>query len=211
MPVMVPEPFVYPIRPIVRRHGPAGYMDYQSFKPWLRDEFAFACVFCRIRECWFFPFGSGLFSVEHMVPRRLAPERDCDYENLVYSCLMCNSLKGDQHPLLDPTHVGYGEHFLASADGLLNAITAEGTFLLRALKLNRPGLRDYRRELFKLVRVARQDPAGEPAARLRKMMAFPDDLPDLASLRPPGGNTRPDGLQSCYFAQRQRGELPASY
>jgi len=22
-----------------RRHGPAGYVDYQSFKPWLRDEF----------------------------------------------------------------------------------------------------------------------------------------------------------------------------
>jgi hypothetical protein len=42
-------------------------------------------------------------------------------------------------------------------------------------------------------------------------MGFPDDLPDLSRLRPPGGNSRPEGIEESYFAQRQRGESPAFY
>jgi hypothetical protein len=37
-------PFAYPIAPHVRRHVPAGYLDYRHFKPWLRDELEFRCV-----------------------------------------------------------------------------------------------------------------------------------------------------------------------
>ena len=29
----------------------------------------------------------------------------------------------------------------------------------------------------------------------RRLMAFPDDLPNLGRLRPPGGNARPEGLE----------------
>ena len=39
----------------------------------------------------------------------------------------------------------------------------------------------------------------------------PDDLPDLSRLCPPGGNSRLDGVEQSYFAQRQRGELPETY
>jgi hypothetical protein len=197
--------------PALRRHGPAGYAEYQSYKPWLRDEFAFTCVFCLVREKWFLPFGADLFSVEHVAPRRVAPERECDYENLVYACVSCNSNKADQHPLLDPTQEAYGDHLRVSKNGALEALTAAGGRLIQALKLNRPALCSYRLGLLRLARAARQHPAGEGAARFRALMAFPDDLPDLASLRPPSGNTRPDGVQACYFAQRQRGELPATY
>jgi hypothetical protein len=42
--------FVYPTTPYSRRHGPLGYTDYKVFKPWLRDEFSFYCVFCLVRE-----------------------------------------------------------------------------------------------------------------------------------------------------------------
>jgi hypothetical protein len=42
-------------------------------------------------------------------------------------------------------------------------------------------------------------------------MAFPDDLPDLRRLRPPGGNTRRDGLGQPYFAKRQAGSLPSTH
>ena len=27
-----------------RRHGPLGYLNYSSYRPWLRDEFQFRCV-----------------------------------------------------------------------------------------------------------------------------------------------------------------------
>jgi hypothetical protein len=45
-------PFVYLDRPQLRKHGPAGYTNYQSFKPWLRDEFQFRCAYCLERERW---------------------------------------------------------------------------------------------------------------------------------------------------------------
>jgi hypothetical protein len=35
-----------------RRHGPANYAAYESYRPWLRDEFDFRCVYCLKRETW---------------------------------------------------------------------------------------------------------------------------------------------------------------
>lgn len=37
-------------------------------------------------------------------------------------------------------------------------------------------------------------------------MGFPDDLPDVGRLQPPA-NSRPEGIEQSYFAQRLRGEL----
>jgi hypothetical protein len=36
-------------------------------------------------------------------------------------------------------------------------------------------------------------------------------LPDLDALRPPGGNTRPEGIVDSHFERRKRGELPDTY
>ena len=44
--------FNYPETPHTRRHGPQGYAGYDSFRPWLRDEFSFCCVYCLVREQW---------------------------------------------------------------------------------------------------------------------------------------------------------------
>jgi hypothetical protein len=38
---------------------------------------------------------------------------------------------------------------------------------------------------------------------------LPANLPNLATLRPPGGNTRPQGITQCYFGRQRRGELPS--
>lgn len=57
-------PFQYPIGKHVCRHGPVGYADPQRYKPWLRDEFHFRCVYCLCRERWV-PDGEDAFSVEH--------------------------------------------------------------------------------------------------------------------------------------------------
>ena len=46
------SPFAYPALPHIRRHGPQGYNDTESFRPWLRAEFMFRCVFCLVRERW---------------------------------------------------------------------------------------------------------------------------------------------------------------
>jgi hypothetical protein len=38
-------------------------------------------------------------------------------------------------------------------------------------------------------------------------MGYPADLPDLSSLRPPAGNSRPEGIDQSHAARRERGEL----
>jgi 5-methylcytosine-specific restriction endonuclease McrA len=51
----------------------------------------------------------------------------------------------------------------------------------------------------------------EARALLRGLQGFPDNLPRLATLRPPNGNTRPEASSDSYDAKRQRGELPVTY
>ena len=49
-----------------------------------------------------------------------------------------------------------------------------------------------------------------PELHLR-VVGYPTDLPDLSRLRPPSGNSRPEGIAESHHASRARGELPATY
>jgi hypothetical protein len=81
---------------------------------------------------------------------------------------------------------------------------------IKQLYLNHPRLITFRRETMRLIRTLAASTDSEAALALQRLVGFPDDLPDLRTLRPPG-NTRPEGVQHCYFALRERGELPAAY
>ena len=100
------NPFAYPERPHVRRHGPRGYARYNSYRDWLRDEFSFRCVYCLNREQWV--VAKGAFAIDHFVPASVNPGLVTDYDNLLYACTACNLTRGFQavpNPL---------EHLLAS-------------------------------------------------------------------------------------------------
>src|SRR5208337_687922 len=58
------EPFAYPTEPHCRRHGPSGYTDYQSYRPWLEDEFSFRCLYCLKRMVW---APTDVWSVDHII------------------------------------------------------------------------------------------------------------------------------------------------
>jgi hypothetical protein len=58
--------------------------------------------------------------------------------------------------------------------------------------------------------LAKRRPA-EAETVICHLLGFPDDLPDLASKRPPGGHTRPNGIAQRYYERRKRGELPSVY
>ena len=64
--------FDYPEPQEQRRHGPANYAAYESYRPWLRDEFDFRCVYCLKRETW----GQVTFEFEldHFEPQSLNPQ-----------------------------------------------------------------------------------------------------------------------------------------
>ena len=91
-------PFTYPATPHARRHGPGGYADYPSYRPWLRDEFTFRCVYCLLRERWVL----GGLHIDHFSPVALHPELATTYDNLLYACASCNAAKRDLE-LPDPT------------------------------------------------------------------------------------------------------------
>ena len=197
-------PFDYPATALVRRHGPRGYTSVSSFRPWLRDEFTFRCVFCLRRESW--EPATSLFQIDHVRPVSQTPELLTIYENLVYSCSVCNLAKRDR-PLPNPTSVLTAGTVTVEPDGRLTPLSVEAQLLIRVLDLNDPEFILWRFLLMRIVALA----ARNDEELHRRLLAFPADLPDLAALRPPGGNARPDGIEQSYSRRRDRGELPATY
>ena len=70
-----PTPFAYPSDPHQRMHGPAGYKDYAQYKPWLRDEFTFRCVYCLETGEFWYPDRAVSFSADHVESKKAAPQR----------------------------------------------------------------------------------------------------------------------------------------
>jgi hypothetical protein len=201
--------FAYPATVHLRRHGPQGYAEYGNYKPWLRDDFAFRCVYCLWRER-FEKDGEAIFSIDHVLAQSLAPERICDYENLVYACTACNSSK-QATALPDPCAECFAAHLRVREDGAVEGLTPAGQRMVAVLNLNRSRAREFRYRLLETLRLIQQAASAAPPELLRRWLGYPDDLPDLALLRPPRGNTRPDGIDRSHFRRRQRGELPETY
>lgn len=198
------SPFTYPPAPLVRRHAPRGYADYASFRPWVRDEFAFRCVFCLRREQW--GRATGDFDLDHFLAVAENPERVTDYDNLLYACSTCNGRKRDL-AVPDPTRFLLSGAVTVGEDGSIIGHTPQARRLIRVLDLDGPDTRDFREMWIGIVGLAaRCDPT-----LLRRLLGFPDDLPDLSALRPPGGNAKPEGVEQSHRRRRERGELPDTY
>lgn len=193
-----------------RAHSPRGYDRHEGYKPWLRDEFAFRCVYCLERELWY-PDRAASFSVDHVISQAAAPGLALDYANLVYACTRCNSAKRD-HRVLDPTTSAFGDHLRLGQNGVLVAMTAAGRRLITRLCLNEvPALRERQKYLRIVAIYLSQPDDARIAALYSDLFGYPHDMPDLRALRPPGGNANPGSEDTCYFARAERGELPATY
>jgi hypothetical protein len=210
--VSKPTPFVfaYPIFAHVRKHGPRGYLDYRSFKPWLRDEFLFRCVFCLCRERWF-PDGDSSFSVEHFQPKSDYPHLKCEYNNLLLACCACNSAKNDSLIPIDPCQEAFGQHLEVGSDGVVIAKSPKGQFVIDACALNRKILLDYRKRKIALWNLMNTTDNEVCRKILIDYFAYPIALPDLEQLAPPDGNSLPDGVKKSCRALQDRGELESHY
>src|SRR2546428_13269048 len=111
--------FEYSTTPHVRRHGPAGYKDYHSYRDWLRDEFIFRCVYCLHREQWDY---SGAFHIEHFIPVTADPGGKCEYSNLLYACARCNEAKKDILDLPNPCVIAFHDCLRVRDDGRIEAL-----------------------------------------------------------------------------------------
>jgi hypothetical protein len=193
-------PFLFPSAPHTTRHGPQGYADYRSYRPWLRDEFDFRCVYCLLRE----QRGRvrGTFHLDHFQAVAYWPEAELIYENLRYCCAACNEAKAGRL-VPDPCRVLLDGDVEVRDDGELRAYTPEARQLIRKLGLNRPEAREFRRNWISIIALAKE--YDRPL--YERLMGYPDDLPDLGKLRPPGGNTRRAGLAKSHYERRRRERL----
>jgi hypothetical protein len=188
----------------MRRHGPQGYADYASCLPWLRDEFSFRCVYCLLREQW--GRVRGVYAIDHFLPVAQHPAKVTDYNNLLYACATCNAAKGAR-TVPDPLAVLTSPAVRVAEDGTVNTDNAEAARLIELLELDSPQTTEFRMLWIGLIALsARHDPGLHG-----RLMSFPDDLPDLRRLQPPGGNARPEGLRQSALARRERAELPSAY
>lgn len=195
--------FDYPEARAERVHGPAGYKSYESFRPWLRDEFTFRCAYCLKRETW--GQVTGEFELDHFQPQSLAPDLRLDYFNLVYACRRCNSVKLDQS-VVDPLLVVSSDSVFTLPDGVIASDQPQTRRLIQQLDLNSPKLRKWRVMWIRIVTLAKErDPD-----LYDQLAGFPKDLPNLGRLTPPG-NSRPAGVEASWYAKRQRGQLPETY
>jgi hypothetical protein len=199
----VPNPYAFPKLAHKRRHGPTGHKLYRGYKPWLRDEFGFRCVYCLTRETWA-DDGHNRFSADHVKAKSKHVALTNDYDNLVYCCQRCNTLKSTKIGLPDPCEASLKTHLKLLRTGRFIGITPEGKRLVEYLLLNaneRVRQRTYLMRLF--AKQAKADPW-----ELENRFGFPEDLPNLRKLRPPKGNKRPEGLEDSYYALKKSGKLP---
>jgi hypothetical protein len=197
------SPFDYPPRH-ERQHGPRGYLSYDRYLPWLGDEFAFRCVYCLSREQWVVRMGG--FAIDHFLPTALQPEHSLEYGNLLYACNACNLVKGKQI-IPDPSQFLVAESVSIHADGTMTGATVETQIIIDSLGLNDPDYVRLRRNWMAIVRLAK---ANDPGFYV-ELLKYPDNLPDLSRLRPPGGNSRPEGIDHSHYARREREELAEVY
>jgi hypothetical protein len=107
----------------------------------------------------------------------------------------------------DPLAVLLDPAVKVTEDGVVRAETPDAAKLIEMLGLDRDRLTEFRELWIDIARLTRQvDPV-----LYRRVMGYPDDLPDLAALEPPGGNGRPEGLGEACLARRRAGTLPETY
>jgi hypothetical protein len=197
--------FCYADKPHRRRHGPRGYRDYRSFKPWLRDEFHFRCVYCLCRERWF-PDGDNSFSVDHLYPQRNVMQRIADYNNLVYACCQCNAAKRDIDDVIDPCKESFALHLEISDNGSIQGLTPEGWEMIKICRLDRSKLTAFRQGMIELFHELEKRKGSQLEELRGRFFGIPANLPSLSTLKPPAGNARPLGVEHCYFERQQRGK-----
>lgn len=127
--------FTYPVAADHRRHGPSGYTHYESYRPWLRDEFDFRCVYCLLRERW--GRVTGEFDLDHFVPVAQAPEGTLHYGNLYYACRSCN-LKKNSQVIETPAFRLSSRNVRVTPDGRLTGTSPAAQALIDTLTLNSP-------------------------------------------------------------------------
>lgn len=207
-------PFTMPTTPHLRRHGPRGYIAYETYKDWLRDDFQFRCAYCLHREKWE-RRGWRVFQADHIIPKSIDISKVCEYDNLVYCCDSCNGFKSNR-VIPDPCVMAYGEHIRFERNGKVTALTQFGELYIEVLGLDEGHLVRFREKIAKsyeeleLLAAELGEDDEELWQEIESLLGYPNDPPDLR-VKKERGNTRPDGKKRCYHVLLQDPGFPRVY
>ncbi|MGH7173032.1 MAG: hypothetical protein ACRELG_22345 [Gemmataceae bacterium] len=91
-------------------------------------------------------------------------------------------------------------------------LTPDGNDIIDLLNLNQEPALAVRRSFLKIAVLRAKYPDDSDVQHIyHEAFRYPDDMPDLRTMRPPGGNTIKDSGQTCYYARQERNELLATY
>lgn len=134
-------------RQVPRRTCETIYVSYRSYKPYLRDDFNKRCGYCDADD--YYSGGVRSYQIDHFAPKKLFPEKETEYANLVYSCFYCNNGKSDTwvtktsatsiengKGFIDPCLNEYDDHLERKENGRIAAKTTVGDFMITEMNLN---------------------------------------------------------------------------
>jgi hypothetical protein len=195
-----------------RRHHPTRARDVRKYRDCLRLDFGFECGYCLAREAEVGPGDPfGGYQIDHFRPRSLFKNRQHVYDNLVWTCTLCNRAKGDAWPsqreqdagirFLDPVEDALGEHVFTRGEtvDIIDA-SPSGEFFVEALRLNAAAHRERRRRREKLNTALRTalSVLSQLAARNPAAQAISTALNEVQGLRREVGESLPwDAPSSC--------------
>ncbi|WP_146401561.1 hypothetical protein [Planctomycetes bacterium CA13] len=102
----------------------------------------------------------------------------------------------------DPTQVLLEPSIRVHLDGRLSGLTDDARRTVAVLGLNSPNLVRWRLTWMRIIDICQKN---DPEL-FASLMGYPDEMPDLSILTPPG-NTHPEGIERSYYAQRAGGRL----
>lgn len=126
---------------IIRKQDVEQKNSYGEYRDSLREDFGRICGYCGKSEL----VTKNTFEIDHFIPVRLAPEKENDYANLVYSCYACNRKKAgkwlsedkniqfvDGKGFVDPAAKEFDESLERDADGSIVGRTPAGRYMAEA-------------------------------------------------------------------------------
>lgn len=197
--------FVYPPGPHSRKHGPAGYKTYESYRDWLRDDFSYRCVFSLMREAW----PQTQFHIDHFVSQHDRPDLEYEYTNLILLEGRLNLVKGKKR-VPDPGKIALGECLHVHTDGErageIEPRNETGEWIVRVLRLDSDDATRTRRQWLSILRAVAQT----DETLFCELVGYPKNLPDLSSVHAPQ-NIKPAAVALCAARRLADGTLPGWY
>ena len=154
----------------------------------------FRCVYCLKRETW--GQVTSEFALDHFKPQKYNPDKTLDYNNLVYACQRCNSVKSSKK-VPNPFKLLNNDRLFCDEFGNLETDDYEIKKLVVLLDLNSPKMIKWRWQWIQVAALAKH----HNEELFHSLMELPTDLPDL-SRRTPASNSREKGIGESWFVKQ---------